>query len=73
MIILSFYIFLINGCHTSGRRMDVPAAGKSESGGKYEEAGNNRRRYRRGRRRRADLTKVGRFARRKRERKKRSK
>lgn len=53
--------------------MDVPAAGKPESGGKYEEAGNHRRRHhRRGRRRRTtELTKVDRFTKRKRERKKR--
>lgn len=50
--------------------MDVPAAGKHESGGKYEEVGNNRHRHRRGRRRRAELTEVGRFTRRKRGRKK---
>lgn len=66
--------FFFNGriSRHTGRRMDVPTAGKPESGGKYEEAGNHRRRHhRRGRRRTTELTKVGRFAKRKRERKKR--
>lgn len=50
------------------RRMDVVVVGKSEHGGKNELE--IRRHRRRRRRRNAKLTKVGRFARRKRERKK---
>lgn len=49
--------------------MDVVAAGKSEHGRKYELG---IRGHRRRRRRNAKLTEVGRFARRKRERKKKS-